>query len=912
LSDLRHHMERIARSLSQLQPGNRSDPAFALARAAGGYVAGYGGSRDEWVGYLTDALIASGCEPGVARGTVIRGLAMGAGSPITPEDAHKPAPRARSAPRVASTPDAAAIALQRIGGHAKEQARRKESAESFWARKKIPADVVQRLGIVESNGWLEHDVERLGGLPPARRGRELAEGARRRWITEGVDTGTTLYGLSLLAGGMDDPIWLVNGESSVWAAHAAGVDAVCTAAGEGRAPSQAQVDALLTTGREVRVCFDLDATGRKGASMWIDALPGSVLYALPDVLGEGGDFGDAWVQYGGEMFDHIKPATQEQTHPANTLPAMIGADCPAMPIAVPPDYQLSGVGDVVRMVEGKEGPRPVLVSRAPIVIVSISQDVDQQGSPGEDFVRLAWPRHGSWYEHDVSRADIADSRRLVASISSLGAPVTSAEAKEAVVWLAELESSARRSLGADATIRTTRRTGWHGRAFVMYGQTIGEGPRWRRRVASGEDAAIMGLGPRGSRDVWMREIRSLIPRVPAARLAICAALAPSLLEPTGCKGFTVQFAAGTGTGKSTMLELACSVWGAPEKGGLFGTWNNTRNGIEGQLSFMWDVPVVLDDTKEIPNGDLSVVSQIVYDVTNGSGKGAMTADRTLRRRASYRTVLVTSGEIPLLEESQDGGTRGRVITMREGPFDALDAPSSERAIAANQLTAVCMGNHGHLGPAFAEALTRADWGGIAERYRGLLADAMRDAERVSPGHATAARLCKYVALLRLAGELAEPLLGVEAIDWDWFDDAMLADALDAASGSDRALLALCDVVASVLASDSLYVVGGTAQHAPPSGWTGRVEMMSGRVVALAFIPARVRELVERSGWSFAELRTAAIKRGWWVERSMRVAGRVVGCLALTDEGLSVSRASVGEEADIATRAAGDSDDGIPF
>lgn len=59
------------------------------------------------------------------------------------------------------------------------------------------------------------------------------------------------------------PIYIVNGEPSVWAAWQSGVAAVCTCGGEGSIPTDADLTALIQLGRTIRIVFDADATGER-------------------------------------------------------------------------------------------------------------------------------------------------------------------------------------------------------------------------------------------------------------------------------------------------------------------------------------------------------------------------------------------------------------------------------------------------------------------------------------------------------------------------------------------------------------------------------------------------------------------------------------------------------------------------
>lgn len=71
------------------------------------------------------------------------------------------------------------------------------------------------------------------------------------------------YGL-VEASAKPGPIWIVNGEPSVWHAHQYGVAAVCTLGGESRIPSDRTLQELGAKGRQIRILFDDDVAGREG------------------------------------------------------------------------------------------------------------------------------------------------------------------------------------------------------------------------------------------------------------------------------------------------------------------------------------------------------------------------------------------------------------------------------------------------------------------------------------------------------------------------------------------------------------------------------------------------------------------------------------------------------------------------
>jgi hypothetical protein len=122
----------------------------------------------------------------------------------------------------------------------------------------------------------------------------------------GEDKSSTriVYGLDQCKG--DEPIYIVNGEPGVWACHEAGVDAVCFCQAETTPPSSVQAKPLIETKRPLRIVYDLDDAGERGAEICAHALRGFgaqdvQVLSLPEHLGEKGDIEDWWREVGDEL-----------------------------------------------------------------------------------------------------------------------------------------------------------------------------------------------------------------------------------------------------------------------------------------------------------------------------------------------------------------------------------------------------------------------------------------------------------------------------------------------------------------------------------------------------------------------------------------------------------------------------------
>jgi hypothetical protein len=91
-----------------------------------------------------------------------------------------------------------------------------------------------------------------------------------------------------------EPLYIVNGEPSVWACWQSGVAAVSTGCGEGTIPRE--LEELVGLGRPLAIVYDRDRPGQRGARELVRVLVRAGALAarrvLPEGLGRSGDVDD--------------------------------------------------------------------------------------------------------------------------------------------------------------------------------------------------------------------------------------------------------------------------------------------------------------------------------------------------------------------------------------------------------------------------------------------------------------------------------------------------------------------------------------------------------------------------------------------------------------------------------------------
>jgi hypothetical protein len=477
--------------------------------------------------------------------------------------------------------------------------------------------------------------------------------------------------------------------------------------------------------------------------------------------------------------------------------------------------------------EGNPSDKVRIVATRPICLVGRAVDVDS----GEYSVEVAWVNeNGHIGRQWVARADVMDGRKLVA-LASQGAPVCSPTAADLARFLDWCDSTWAEKLPQRAiSVRMghigagfLRGTGWHPGPMLAAPDTE-DGPEQPEARAAGPivhltppggyEALTAAIHTKGTLDGWL-EAWAVAADRPVARLAVYAALASAILPWTTDRGCVLDIWGETSIGKTTALNLAASVWGQPR--GMVGKWASTLTYRERSASLLSCLPLLLDDTRQIPPKEREQIGQTVYQLADGQGKGrGFTFGAQVR--AVWCSFTISTGESPLLGTSQDEGARARCLSVEGAPFgDRAQASTVGRATERH---------YGHLGAAFVDAALAVgrDW--INAQWEA------RDAawaEALSAHGGLASRLAAHIAAIEVAAYLAHRQCGLPFGSDDEIATAINV-ACDAAISSgrdaDKPLAALRSAISRAVAQQSAFYGrhnfdrDGEARD-PVQGWLGQ-------------------------------------------------------------------------------------------
>lgn len=292
--------------------------------------------------------------------------------------------------------------------------------------------------------------------------------------------------------------------------------------------------------------------------------------------------------------------------------------------------------------------------------------------------------------------------------------------------------------------------GWSGDKFVLPDCVFGPG----------KDGVIFQSGERnrdehavcGTLDGWRSGVAGMAAGNPLLMLGLSAAFAGPLLAKCHAEGGGFHFVGDSSTGKTTIIDAACSVWGGKN---YKRSWRATANGIEGAAVLFSDCLLALDEISEC---DPREIGKIVYSLGNGYGKQRASRSGAAREVARWLCFVLSSGERSIETAMLEGGQRSkagqeiRLLTVSaSGTFGAWDDLKGfpNGAALSDAIKAASAKDYGHAGREFLERLThdKRDFSEFFEKIKTYLC---AGGDLGGQDKRAAARF----AVVALAGELA--------------------------------------------------------------------------------------------------------------------------------------------------------------
>jgi putative DNA primase/helicase len=211
----------------------------------------------------------------------------------------------------------------------------------------------------------------------------------------------------------------------------------------------------------------------------------------------------------------------------------------------------------------------------------------------------------------------------------------------------------------------TDRIGWHGRAFVLPHETIGDDAE--RIVFQTENAMENTFRSKGTPEQWRERIGAMCAGNSRLVFAVACAFAGPLLRPAGVESGGFHFRGDSSSGKTTALKVAASVYGGPS---FLQRWRTTDNALEAIAAQHSDCLLILDELAQV---DPKTAGECAYMLANEQSKARATRNATPRPRLAWRLLFLSAGELGLADHMAEGMKRtrtGQEVRMADIPADA--------------------------------------------------------------------------------------------------------------------------------------------------------------------------------------------------------------------------------------------------
>jgi uncharacterized protein (DUF927 family) len=221
--------------------------------------------------------------------------------------------------------------------------------------------------------------------------------------------------------------------------------------------------------------------------------------------------------------------------------------------------------------------------------------------------------------------------------------------------------------------RCVPRIGWHGQAFVLPDETLGD-TRGERVLLQSVGVLDHAFRTSGTLEEWKSGVAHYA--VGNSRLAfgLSAAFAAPLLHVAGAESGGIHLRGPSSIGKTTKLHVAGSVWGGGGLTGYIRQWRATDNGLEAVAQAHCDALLCLDELSQV---DPRAAGNTAYMLANGMGKSRAGRGGEGRPPAEWRVLFLSSGEIGLAAKVAEDG-RGRKLTAGQ-EVRVIDIPADAGA-----------------------------------------------------------------------------------------------------------------------------------------------------------------------------------------------------------------------------------------
>lgn len=378
---------------------------------------------------------------------------------------------------------------------------------------------------------------------------------------------------------------------------------------------------------------------------------------------------------------------------------------------------------------GKEGRAEQVIAH-PLTISRRLTNIDTGITKLELAFRL---RHRPWKRIIVDHRIISSTSKIT-DLSDQGILISGKTGRKVMDYLMTLEE---RNQGGIPEALSCTRLGYldDGKIFSPYDS----------RVSFDGDSDYKGLydsvRSEGTPDGWREAVKPIVATI-HGRITMASSFASVLVKLTGENCFyTHLWSVESGTGKTVCLMGAASIWANPELGKYIRSFDSTTVGRERLAMFLNSLPVIMDEL-QLSKDKNNQIAHNLYWLTEGSVR-TRGKQRGMEAGGSWRLSIITSGESPIVSDTDAAGAKNRAIEIEAVGKLVPDG---------NKTSSLLRQNYGHAGKEFVNWIMQDGNTDLARMYYG-------EYKRALLGGSTD-KQAGTAALILTADYIANGILGV--------------------------------------------------------------------------------------------------------------------------------------------------------
>lgn len=214
-------------------------------------------------------------------------------------------------------------------------------------------------------------------------------------------------------------------------------------------------------------------------------------------------------------------------------------------------------------------------------------------------------------------------------------------------------------------VLAVKQPGWYKNVYVLPNRVIG---------SDTESVTIQTNDPRGT-DIyqqqgelleWQENVGKYCIGNSRMILSVCAGLSGPWLKVLAEESGGIHFVGESSSGKTTVVQVAASLWGAPD---FVTSWRTTDNALESIAALHNDNTLILDEMSTV---DADKAGEIAYMLGNGQGKSRATRSAEIQQGKSWKVVFLSTGEVSLADHMGTANKRtmaGQEVRLVNMPSD---------------------------------------------------------------------------------------------------------------------------------------------------------------------------------------------------------------------------------------------------